>query len=217
MICRQTAKLPRIEKVKIYQESRAPNPRRVRIFLAEKGVDIEYQQVNIMDGDHKKPEFARINPLHRLPVLELGDGTMIAESVSICRYFEELHPEPALMGKTAKEKALIDMYQRQVEFNLLAAIAMCFRHQHPAMAKLEVPQVAEWGKANHDRALSAMIWLNDVLKDREFIAGDTFSIADITALVAIDFRKVMHIEIPDELDLLNGWHKRISGRPSSSA
>jgi len=203
--------------MKIYEDSRAPNPRRVRVFLAEKGLDIEYQQVSIMDGEHKLPEFTKLYPLQRLPVLELDDGTLIGETVSICRYFEEIHPEPALMGTTALEKALIDMFQRQVEFGLLQPIAHCFRHLHPAMAKLEVPQVAAWGKVNEQRALAGMAWLNSELKDREFITGDTFTIADITALIAIDFRKLARIEIPDELAELNSWHQRVLQRPSASA
>ncbi len=203
--------------MKIYEDSRAPNPRRVRVFLAEKGLDMEYQQVSIMDGEHKLPEFSRLYPLQRLPVLELDDGTLIGETVSICRYFEEVHPEPALMGTTALEKALVDMSQRQVEFGLLQPIAHCFRHLHPAMAKLEVPQVAAWGKANEQRALVGMSWLNSELKDREFIAGDTFTIADITALIAIDFRKLARIEIPDQLTELKNWYQRVSQRPSATA
>lgn len=203
--------------MKIYEDSRAPNPRRVRVFLAEKGLDMEYQQVSIMEGEHKMPEFSRLYPLQRLPVLELDDGTLIGETVSICRYFEEIHPQPALMGTNALEKALVDMSQRQVEFGLLQPIAQCFRHLHPAMAKLEVPQVAAWGEANEQRALSGMAWLDNELKAREFIAGDTFTIADITALIAIDFRKLARIEIPDELTHLKDWHKKVSSRPSAAA
>jgi len=203
--------------MKIYEENRAPNPRRVRVFLAEKGIDVEFQQVSILDGEHKSAEFTRLNPLQRVPVLELDDGTVICETVAICRYFEELHPEPALMGTTAIERARIEMFQRQVEFGLLQPIAHCFRHLHPAMAKLEVPQVAEWGKANGERALAGMAWLNSQLKTREFVAGDTFTIADITALIAIDFRKVARIEIPDELTYLTDWHKKVLVRSSSQA
>ena len=203
--------------MKIYEDSRAPNPRRVRVFLAEKGLDMEYQQVSIMEGEHKLPEFSRLYPLQRLPVLELDDGTLIGETVSICRYFEEIHPRPALMGTNALEKALIDMSQRQVEFGLLQPIAQCFRHLHPAMAKLEVPQVAAWGKANEQRALSGMSWLNNELKARKFIAGDTFTIADITALIAIDFRKLARIEIPEELENLIKWYENVSLRPSAAA
>ncbi len=203
--------------MKIYEEKRAPNPRRVRVFLAEKGVEVEFEQVNIMEGEHKSAEFTRRYPLQRVPVLELDDGTIIGETVAICRYFEELHPEPALMGATSLEKTMIEMSQRQVEFELLQPIAHCFRHLHPAMAKLEVPQVAEWGKANESRATAGMAWLDTQLKTREFVAGDTYTIADITALIAIDFRKLARIEVPDELMRLKDWYKRVSSRPSSAA
>ena len=203
--------------MKIYEEKRAPNPRRVRVFLAEKGIDVEYQQVSIMEGEHKTVEFTRLNPLQRVPVLELDDGTIICETVAICRYFEELYPEPALMGTTTIERAQIEMFQRQVEFGLLQPIAHCFRHLHPAMAELEVPQVAEWGKANGERALAGMDWLNTQLETREFVAGDTYTIADITALIAIDFRKLARIEMPDELTYLTNWHERVSKRLSATA
>jgi len=203
--------------MKIYEDSRAPNPRRVRVFLAEKGLDVEFRQISILDGEHKSPEFTRLYALQRVPILELDDGTVIAETVAICRYFEELHPEPALMGTNALEKALIQMSQRQVESVLFAPIAQCFRHLHPAMAKLENPQVPEWGKVNKTRALTGMAWLDAQLKDREFVAGASFTIADITALIAIDFRKLARIEIPDDLTRLTDWHKRISARPSAAA
>jgi len=203
--------------MKIYEDKHAPNPRRVRVFLAEKGLEMEYQQVSIIDGEHKMPEFTELYALQKLPILQLDDGTIIAETISICRYMEELHPEPALMGSTALERALIDMSQRQIEAGLFAPIAQCFRHLHPAMAKLEVPQVADWGKANKDRALAGMTWLNKELENRLFVAGDTFTIADITALIAIDFRKMARIEIPDELTSLLDWYKRVSQRPSAQA
>ena len=203
--------------MKIYEDNKAPNPRRVRVFLAEKGIDVDYEQVTIMEGNHKTPEFTKLNPLQRLPVLELDDGAIISETISICRYFEESHPENPLMGTTPTEKALIDQYQRQVEFGLFMTIAQSFRHLHPAMAKLEVPQVAEWGEANKARALAAMSWLNEALSTREFVAGDTFSIADITALVAIDFRKVARIDIPEDYSHLLEWHKRVSARPCARA
>jgi len=196
---------------------RQKGPRRVRVFLAEKGLDIEFVQISLLEGEHKTPEFTRMYPLQRVPVLELDDGTIIGETVAICRYFEEMHPEPALMGTTALEKALIDMAQRQVEFSLLQPIAHCFRHLHPAMAKLEVPQVAEWGKVNGERAIAGMIWLDNELKTREFVAGNTYTIADITALIAIDFRKLARIEIPDELTHLPEWYEKVSARPSAAA
>lgn len=203
--------------MKIYEDNQAPNPRRVRIFLAEKGLQVEFCQLSIMAGDHKTEEFTKLYPLQRLPILELDDGTVIGETVSICRYFEENHPDPTLMGTTPREKALIDMFQRQVEHVVFAPIAHFFRHLHPAMAKLETPQVADWGKANKTRALAGMTWLNEVLRAHTFVAGDSYSIADITALVAIDFRKPARIELPDELEHLIAWHSNVSGRPSARA
>ena len=196
---------------------RAPNPRRVQIFLAEKGITIPSETLDFMNRAHHTEAFKKINPMQRVPVLILDDGTAISESVAICRYFEALHPDPPLFGSGAKEQAVIEMWDRRMELNLLAAIIAAFRHLHPSMAGLEVPQVPEWGEANKPKVLDCLEWLNGELASHKFIAGDRFSIADITAMVSIDFLKPTKITVPERLTDLLGWHERIKARPSATA
>ena len=203
--------------MKLIDGGRAPNPRRVRIFLAEKGITIPIETVDFMKRAHHTEAFAKINPMQRLPVLILDDGTAIAETVAICRYFEVLQPDPPLFGSGAKEQAVIEMWNRRMELNLLAAITAVFRHLHPAMAELEVPQVPQWAEANKPKVLFYLDWLNGELASREFIAGDDFSIADITAMVSIDFLKPTGFTVPDTLTGLLGWHEKIKARPSATA
>lgn len=201
--------------MKLYDSPRAASPRRVRIFLAEKDVVIETEPVDIMAGQHLEEAFTRLNPLQRLPVLVLDDGTVIAESVAICRYFEETHPDPPLFGRNPKEKALIEMWQRHVEFGLLIPAQQAFRHTHPAMRELEVPQVPDWGEANRAKTLSFLNLLERQLCHDEFVVGDSYSIADITALVGIDSLKLAKVRVPDELERLKKWYDRVSSRPST--
>ena len=203
--------------MKIIEDGRAPNPRRVRIFLAEKAVDIAYEQININEFEQNSPEFSDINPLQRVPVLILDDGTAITESIAICRYFEELKPEPPLMGVGPLGKAIVEMWQRRMELHLLFPVAQTFRHLHPAMKELEKPQVAEWGEANRPRALTMLSMLNDQLSAHPFIAGDEFSMADITAMVGIDFMKPAKIDRPENLPNLDRWYDEVSSRPSAKA
>ena len=137
--------------MKLYDGGRAPNPRRVRIFFAEKGLALpELVPVDMARKEHKTEAFTRINPAQRLPVLELDDGTALAETIAICRYIEALHPEPPLFGRDAKEQATIEMWNRRVELGLFASVAAVFRHSHPSMAELE-EQVPEWAEANRDQ------------------------------------------------------------------
>jgi glutathione S-transferase len=202
--------------MKILETKTAPNPRRVRIFLAEKGIEVPYTELDILK-QLKTPEFTRVNPFQRVPVLILDDGTAIAETLAICRYFEELQPEPALFGKGAKHRAIVEMWNRRMELGLLAAVAQAFRHLHPAAAALEVPQVAAWGEANKPRAQEVLRIMDRQLGERRFIAGDEFSVADITALVAVDFAKPARVERPQGLDNLARWHQEVSARPSAKA
>ena len=203
--------------MKIIEDGRAPNPRRVRVFLAEKGIKIEYEQVDITEFEHKQPDFSNLNPLQRVPVLVLDDGSAISESMAICRYFEELQPEPPLMGAGPLGKAMVEMWQRRMELNLLFPVAQTFRHLHPAMKEMEKPQVAEWGEVNRPRVLTMLTFLDSELSGRPFIAGDRFSIADITAMVGIDFMKPAKIERPENLPNLDRWHVEVSSRPSAAA
>ena len=203
--------------MKLFDGGRAPNPRRVRIFLAEKGIDVPVVSVDMAALAHRGPEIASRNPLRRLPVLELDDGTILTESVAICRYFEELRPEPALLGRGALGKAMVEMWQRRIELNLFSAVASAFRHIHPAMKEWEVPQVAEWGEVNKPKAIEFLEFLDGELAAREFAAGDAFSIADITGLVALDFMKPARIQVPEGLANVLRWHGALASRPSAAA
>jgi glutathione S-transferase len=203
--------------MKLYNSNLAPNPRRVRIVLAEKGVSIPRVEVDLGKLEHKRPEFSALNPFQTIPILELDDGTRIAESIAICRYIEALWPEPNLFGLTPLEQAMIEMWQRQLELRLLLPIAQVLRHTHPRMAEMENPQVPDWAAANRPRALRAMAIVDEALRDRPFIAGDRFSVADVTGLVALDFAKPARIAIPPELIHLNRWHEALKARPSAAA
>jgi glutathione S-transferase len=202
--------------MKLYDGGRAPNPRRVRIFLAEKGIEIPLENVDLGALEHKSESFTALNPLQRLPVLTLDDGTVITESIAICRYFEALRPEPALFGRGALEIALVEMWNRRVELNLYAAVSAVFRHLHPAMRSME-EQIPEWGEANKPRALEFLALLDRELKDRLFIVSDHFTVADITGLVSVDFMKPAKIEMPEGLVNLRRWHAQVSARPSAQA
>jgi glutathione S-transferase len=203
--------------MKILETRLAPNPRRVRIFLAEKGIEVPFEQVDLMKGDLKTDAFTKLNRLQRVPVLVLDDGTSVCESIAICRYFEELQPSPALFGTGALGRAQVEMWQRRMELGLLNAVASAFRHLHPAMATLEVPQVAAWGEANKPRALEMLQLLDDQLGANRYVAGDAYSVADITALVAIDFMKPARVARPEGLANLDRWYGEVSARPSAKA
>jgi glutathione S-transferase len=203
--------------MKLYDSKMAPNPRRTRIFLAEKGIALPTEQVDIMAKQHYTPEYTQVNPLQRMPALELDDGTVIAESIAICRYFEILQPEPPLFGVGAKDAAIVEMWQRRCELSLFFPIAHVFRHTHPAMKELEVPQVAAWAEANRPRVVDFLRILDAELATRPFIAGARYTVADITALCAVDFMKPARIAVPDELTNVKRWHAEVSGRPSAKA
>lgn len=203
--------------MKLIDQPRAPNPRRVNIFLAEKGIEIPTEVLNIPGKEHLTDAIKALNPLQTLPILVLDDGTAISESVAICRYFEELQPSPPLMGTTPLEKATIEMWQRRMELYLLTPVAAVFRHSHPAMAELEVPQIKEWSEVNRPRALKGLEILDAQLANHAFVAGDTYSIADITALVGVDFTKAGRVEVPETLTNLARWRAEVSARPSAHA
>jgi glutathione S-transferase len=203
--------------MKILETHTAPNPRRVRIFLAEKGVSVAFEELDLMKGALKTPEFTKLNRFQRVPVLLLDDGTAIAETVAICRYFEEITPAPALFGSGPEGRARVEMWNRRMELGLLFSVAQAFRHLHPAMANLEVPQVPAWGEANKPRALEVLGFMDEELGKRRFIAGNDYSIADITALVGVDFMKPARIQRPPGLENLARWYGDVSARPSAKA
>lgn len=203
--------------MKLYNSNQAPSPRRVRIFLAEKGLTIPRVEVDLAKLEHKTADFLALNPFETIPVLELDDGTRIAESIAICRYIEAIWPAPNLFGLTPVEQAMIEMWQRQLELRLLFPIAQVVRHSHPKMAEMENPQVPDWAEVNRPRALQAMAIVDERLRGRPFIAGDRFTVADITGLVALDFTKSARIAIPPELVHLNRWREALRARPSAAA
>lgn len=201
--------------MKLYDGGRAPNPRRVAVFLAEKGIDIPRVPVDMGAMGHKGPEVSTLNPMRQLPVLVLDDGTVITESVAICRYIEALHPEPPLFGVDPLDCAIVEMWNRRVEHNFMAAVAAAFRHTHPAMKEWEVPQVAEWGEANRPKALKFLDYLDSELATRRFVAGERYTIADITALIAVQFMKPAKIERPMHLTHFARWLEEVSARPGA--
>ena len=203
--------------MKLYDAPFAPNARRVRMFLAEKGVDVARVPVDLAKMEHKGPDYGAVNPFHVVPALELDDGGVISESIAICRYFEELHPEPALFGRTARERAEVEMWQRLAELQLMMSVAMTFRHTHPAMKEMENPQVPEWAEVNRGRALTAMRRFDAALAGRRFLAGEAFSVADITGLIAMDFTKPARIAVPEDLAHLRRWREEVAARPSAKA
>ena len=203
--------------MRIIEQERAPNPRRVKIFVAEKGIEIAFEKLELNKAEHRTPEFTALNPYQRVPVLVLDDGTAISESVSICRYLEGLHPEPNLFGVGALETALVDMWNRRMELSLMFHISQCFRHRHPAMAEMEKPQIGEWADANETRVFSSLEILDNQLSKSAFVAGDRYTIADITTLVAIDFMKPAKLEVPAALSNVKRWHEEVSSRPSAQA
>ncbi|MGE0822062.1 MAG: glutathione S-transferase family protein [Candidatus Binatia bacterium] len=202
--------------MKIYDSKTAPNPRRVRIFVAEKGLQIPYEEVDIGNAVNRGEEFRKKNPSGTVPVLELDDGTCISETVAICRYLEELHPNPPLMGIDAKDKAIVEMWQRRMELELLIPIADAFRQRHDFF-KGKIRQVAEYAEAQKKNAEERLAQLNNELANQQFIAGDRYTIADITALCAIDFGRVSKIAIQPDQQHLTRWHAAVSARPSAKA
>jgi glutathione S-transferase len=203
--------------MKLYNEHNpAPNPRRVRIFLAEKSISMPLVHVPMRQGAHKSAEFMVKNSLGQLPVLELDDGSTLSESIAICRYLEELNPAPALFGNDAWQRAQVEMWMRRIEFALMSRIGAVWINTHKYTAHLAT-QYQDYGEASRGRSIKALHWLNDELKEREFLATDSFSMADIVALTTIDFATFIGIETPAELKHLHAWHARVSARPSAAA
>lgn len=203
--------------MKLYDSQMAPNPRRVRVFLAEKGIDVPLVQLDIGKQEHKTDDFiASVNQLGQIPTLELDDGSHISESMAICRYFEEIQPAPSLFGNDAKDKAIVEMWNRRVEFQLSSCVAAGFRHTNKFFAELE-DQIPAWGELNQQKAPGRFDWLDGVLADREFVAGDHYTVADITALCGVDFGKVIGLRIGDDRPNLARWHAAVSSRPSAKA
>ena len=175
------------------------------------------EQVDLGALEQKSAAFTAINPVQRVPALVLDDGTVLTESVAICRYFEALHPEPPLFGRGALSAAQVEMWNRRIELHFLFPVSHVFRNSHPAMKEMEVPQVPAWAEANKPRIAEFMTILDRVLAGRPFVAGDHFTVADITGLVTVDFLKPAKLAVPDDLKNLRRWHADVSARPSAAA
>jgi glutathione S-transferase len=205
--------------VKLYTYPGAPNPRRVHIFLAEKGIALPFERVDIMTRANRTPEFlANVNPLGGLPVLALDDGTHIAESVAICRYFEARQPEPSLFGRTPEEIGRIDMWNRRMELSFMQAVGMVWIHGSPLTARVVKKQLPEMAELARGLVRDAFRFLDAELAKRPFVAGDAYSMADILALTTFDFAgqlNQLHPE-PEQKSLLR-WHAEVSARPSAKA
>jgi len=203
--------------MKLYDGGRAPNPRRVRVFLAEKAITVPTEQVDLGKLQQRTDAYTAINPMQRVPALVLDDGTVIAESIAICRYFEALNPDPPLFGRGALDSALVEMWNRRAELHLLFPVASVFQHLHPAMAAMVAPQVPQWGEANKPRVAAFLQFLDGELKSRPYVAGKDFTVADITAMIAVDFMRVSKLAVPENLAGLKRWHESVSARPSAAA
>jgi glutathione S-transferase len=203
--------------VRLFHSPLAPNARRVSIYLAEKSLDVPLVAVDLAKLEQRRDDYSAVNPFQLVPALELDDGSVIVESIAICRYFEELHPQPPLFGVGARGRAEVEMWQRLAELQLLLPIAMAFRHSHPAMREMENPQIAEYASASKARAMVALERFDAALASRRFLAGDTFSVADITGLIAVEFTRLARIAIPEEMGNLIRWRDEVAARPSAKA
>ncbi len=206
--------------MKLYVATRAPNPRRVTMFMAEKGIhDIESVNVDLHSGEHRSDAFMAMRPFAKVPALQLGDGRVLSEARAICVYLEGLYPTPNLMGAGGTERAFIEMADRQDDLYLFASVANCIRHTHPGLAELEVRQFADFGAAQGDRVLGVARHFDVLLASRKFVTMERFTIAGITLLCALDFAKGPMKFRPAEQGLqhMQAWRDRIAARPSASA
>lgn len=201
--------------MKLYMEDDpAPNPRRVRLFLAEKGLSVPEVRVPLRHGAHKAPEHLARNPLGQVPTLELDDGTCLSETISICRYLDALHPAPPLFGEGALEQAQVDQWIRRVEFTLMSPAGMFWRHAHPLTAKI-LTQFKDFGESNREGYRARSLWFDAQLADRRtWLAGDRYSMADIVLLTTVDFATWIGLELPAEAAALAAWRDRVMARPA---
>ena len=206
--------------MKLHIAPRAPNPRRVQMFIAEKGIEgIELVPVDLNAGEHRSEAFRVKSPLAKVPALEFEDGRVLTETRAICTYLEGLHPTPNLMGDGFEERAFIEMTDRRVELYLMFGFAMCIRHTHPGLAPLENPQFPEFGRSQGEKVRAVARWFDSELARQPFLAGARFTIADITAFCAIEFaRGLMKFRPADEgMPHLQAWRDRMAARPSAAA
>lgn len=205
--------------MKLYVSPRAPNPRRVLVFLMEKNITgLELVQIDLNAQEHKTEQFRAKSPLARVPALELDDGRVLTETRAICTYLEGLVPEPNLMGRTAQERAFIEMADRRVEWSFMLPLANAIRHTHPGLAALEQPQFPDFGQSQASKAMDAAAWLDVELQRQPWVAGERFTIADITAFCAVEFGRLMRFKPADHgLHALQAWRDKMAERPSALA
>ncbi|MDO8903567.1 glutathione S-transferase family protein [Hydrogenophaga sp.] len=205
--------------MKLFVASRAPNPRRVLMFLVEKNINgLDLVQVDLNVQEHKTETYRAKSPLSKVPALELDDGRVLTESRAICTYMESLHPAPNLMGVDAEERAFIEMADRRMEFHLMLPAANCIRHTHPGLAVLEQPQFPDFGQSQISKFMESAAWLDSELQRQPWVAGERFTIADITAFCTIEFARLMRFKPADAgLHALQTWRDRVAERPSSRA
>ncbi len=203
--------------MRLFEYQGFPNPRRVRMFLAEKGIDVERVQVDVPGGEHRSEAFRTRNPEMTVPCLELDDGSHISGCVAISRYFEEAFPEVNLMGSTPAEQGLVATWQRRVEAGLMDTVATYFHHATPGLGVLETYQNPEWGQRAGDRAYATLMLLDQELSHKAYVAGDSFTIADITAFSGISFGLFCKLFTLEETPNVLAWYDRIAARPSASA
>jgi glutathione S-transferase len=202
--------------MKLYDLPASPNARRVRIFIAEKGLEIPTIAVDMAKGENRQPDYLAKNSLGKMPMLELDDGTCITESHAICRYLEEAHPEPPLLGRTPVERAQVEMWNRRMELEILLPLINVFAHTHE-MWKGVHTQVAEWGEVCRETALARLAWLDGEIAGRDFIVNDSYTVADITGQCALVMGKAVGVRVPEELENVNAWFVRVSARPTARA
>ncbi|WP_315780847.1 MULTISPECIES: glutathione S-transferase [unclassified Bradyrhizobium] len=209
--------------MKLYDSATAPSPRRVRIFLSEKGVKIPTVQLDLRAGEQFQPEFRALNPQCTVPVLQLDSGAGITDVIAICRYIEELHPAPSLMGRDAEERALIECWVRRIEWDGIVAIQEAFRNSAPGLEHRALPgplpldQIPALAERGRRRATHFFAWLDARLADHAYVAGAGFTIADISAMVTVDFASRAKLDPPDHLRHLKRWYGEVSSRPSARA
>jgi len=209
--------------MKLYDCVTAPSPRRVRIFLAEKGISVPTVQVDLRNGEQFTPAFRAINPECMVPVLELDNGTKITDILAICRYFEELHPDPPLMGRTAEERAVIGPWLHRIEWDGFLAAMEAFRNSTPGLKGRALPgpeayeQIAALAERDRTRIQRFFEWLNARLAASEFVCGPSYTVADISGMVAVDFAGWAKLKLPEDMTPLRRWHAAVPGRPSAKA
>lgn len=210
--------------MKFYNFQGAPSPRRVRVFMAEKGIEIETVEIQLREGEHLKSAYLKINPWATVPALELDDGRVISEAIAVCRYLEDAFPDPPLMGVDAADKGIVAMWEHRLEWDGYLAVAETLRNSAERMkdraytGPVNFPQIPEVAERGHARIEQFWQLLDQRCADSEFVAGERYSVADITALISIDFAaRALELPLPESYTDASRWHKQVSARPSADA